>query len=77
VLVAKANRDPRANKALLVLRAAKAIRGRPVLPEWRERKVIKASLGRREQKASKDRPVRKALKEIRERLARPGQVYVS
>ena len=33
VLVVKANRVPRGNKALLVPRARRAIRGRPVLPE--------------------------------------------
>jgi len=77
VLVVKANRDPGANKALLVLRAAKAIRGRPVLPEWRERKESKVSLAPKGQKASKDLPAHKAAKEIRDRLARPRQVSTS
>ena len=77
MLVVKANRDPGANKALLVLRAAKAIRGRLALPEWREQKESKVSRARKGQKASKDLPAHKAAKEIRDRLARPRQVSTS
>jgi hypothetical protein len=77
VLVVQGNRDPRANKALLVLRAAKAIRGRPVFPEWWERKESKVSPVLKGHKASKDLPVRKAGKEIRDHLARPGQLCMS
>jgi hypothetical protein len=77
VLVVKANRDPGANKALLVLRAAKAIRGRLGRLELPVRKASKAHLAPKEQKVSKDHQVRKAGKEIRDRLARPGQVSTS
>ena len=77
MLVVKANRGPGANKALLALRAAKAIRGRPVLPEWREQKESKVSPAPKGHKASKDLPVHKAGKEIRDRPARPGQLCMS
>jgi hypothetical protein len=50
------------------------IRGRPALPEWRERKASRVSQGRKDQKGSKDLPVRKALKEIR---GHPGLVCTS
>ena len=72
----RANRDPRANRVRLVLRALKAIRGRPDLQEWRERKASKVSQGRKGQKGSKALLVRKAVKEIRDHLARRGQGYV-
>ena len=68
------SRPLRANRARLVLRARRAIRGRPALPEWRERKASRVSQGRKDQKGSKDLPVRKALKEIR---GHPGLVCTS
>ena len=55
-------------------RDLRAIRGRPALPEWRERKASRVSQGRKDQKGSKDLPVRKALKEIR---GHPGLVCTS
>ena len=70
LLVVKAHRDLRANRVRPVLRA---LRGRPALPEWRERKAS-VSQGRKDQKGSKDLPVRKALKEIRDC---PGLVCTS
>ena len=77
MLVVKAHRVPRANRVRLVPRAARAIRGRPVLPEWRDQKESKVRPAPKGHKASKDLPVRKAAKEIRDRLARPEQVCTS
>ena len=62
-------KDPRANRVRLVLRARKANRGRPALPQWREQKASKVSPARKGHKGSKDLPVPKALKEIRDRPA--------
>ena len=71
MLVVKAHRGPRAIKGLPVLK------GRPDLPELRERKPNKVSQGRKDQKGNKARLVRKALKATKERLARPGRVCTS
>jgi len=77
VPVGKAHRDPRAIKGPPVLRVRKAIRGRLALLEWRGPKASKVSPAPKGRKGSKDLLVRKALKENRDRPARPGQVCAS
>ena len=68
---------PKGDQGPPVLRVRKAIRGRLALLEWRGPKASKVSPAPKGRKGSKDLLVRKALKENRDRPARPGQVCAS